>query len=267
MSRKCAICSRETALFGRERVLGRYDADYIRCTSCGFIQAADPIWLQEAYSDAMTASDLGPVYRCDYFSKIVKTLIHFYFDAEARFIDYGGGHGLFVRRMRDLGYNFYWTDRYCENLFAKGFVADTSFSQKYELLTAVEVFEHLIDPWEEIQAMTHLSDNIFFTTELVRTPPPPLGQWPYYSPEHGQHIAFYTRKSLEVVAERLGAHFYSNGFDVHLITRREISERLFNFLVQPRFSEWFHFLRHMPTRLWADAVASKARDTERVNRR
>ena len=92
----------------------------------------------------------------------MKTLIHFFFDAKARFIDYGGGYGPFVRRMRDLGYNFYWTDRYCQNLFAKGFVADARFSRKFELLTAVEVFEHLVDPWEEIQAMARLCDNIFY---------------------------------------------------------------------------------------------------------
>jgi len=32
------------------------------------------------------------------------------------FLDYAAGYGLFVRLMRDAGYNFRWSDLYCQNL-------------------------------------------------------------------------------------------------------------------------------------------------------
>ncbi len=50
---------------------------------------------------------------------------------------------MFVRLMRDNGFDFYRSDRQCENLFAKGFEASLDVSPSYELLTAFEVFEHL----------------------------------------------------------------------------------------------------------------------------
>jgi len=36
------------------------------------------------------------------------------------FLDYAAGYGLFVRLMRDAGYNFRWSDLYCQNLFVRG---------------------------------------------------------------------------------------------------------------------------------------------------
>ena len=151
-------------------MLGRYDADYVRCDHCGFVQTVDPVWLAEAYDEAVVSTDIGSVFRCDELSKIAKTLLHAFFDPRARCLDYGGGYGLFVRRMRDLGYDFRWYDKYCRNLFAVGFDTDLATGERFELLTAFEVFEHLPDPWTEIRRMAELSDNIFFTTELVPTP-------------------------------------------------------------------------------------------------
>jgi hypothetical protein len=43
------------------------------------------------------------------------------FDANNRFIDYGGGYGLFVRLMRDAGFDYYWFDKFCDNVLSKGF--------------------------------------------------------------------------------------------------------------------------------------------------
>ena len=46
------------------------------------------------------------------------------FEANARFIDFGGGYGVFTRVMGNIGYDFYWRDAHRENLFAKRFAAD-----------------------------------------------------------------------------------------------------------------------------------------------
>jgi len=129
----------------------------------------------------------------------------------------------------------FWFDRYCQNLFANGFEADIEDGKKYELLTAFEVFEHLADPMSEIQAMSKVSDNILFSTDLLPSPAPPINKWWYYAPEHGQHIAFFTLKSLMVLAERLGAHLCSNkGTNMHLITKHHKSDTIFNYVTRPR---------------------------------
>ena len=79
-----------------------------------------------------------------------------------------------------------------------------------------------------------ISDSILFFTEPLPIPAPPIADWWYYGPEHGQHIAFFTRTSLEKLAARFGANYYTNGGSIHLISRRHISEKIFRIVLRPK---------------------------------
>ena len=69
--------------------------------------------------------------------------------------------------MRDRGFDFYRQDTYCQNLFASGFdIADAGSNEKFSLITAFEVFEHLVDPITEISSMFETADSIVFSTHL-----------------------------------------------------------------------------------------------------
>jgi hypothetical protein len=76
--------------------------------------------------------------------------------------------------------------------------------------------------------MLSYSRSIFFTTLLLPEPAPRPGEWWYYVLDQGQHISFYTRKSLEVIAERFGLALVTDGVSRHLLTERRISRLLFN---------------------------------------
>ena len=223
---KCKICQSETSHFANARILDKYNIDYFKCENCGFVQTEEPYWLTEAYTNAIASSDVGLVFRNLQFSKITSNIIFSIFDHYSKFLDYGGGYGLFVRLMRDAGFDFYWYDKFCENIFAKGFVAIVEEGE-YELVTAFEVFEHFSDPLTEIQNIFKFSKNIFFSTELLPESNPKPGEWWYYSLQDGQHIAIYTAKSLAIIAETLGLNFYTNGLNLHLITEKQIPEILF----------------------------------------
>ncbi len=145
-------------------------------------------------------------------------------------IDYGAGYGFFVRLMRDKGLDFYWADRYATNLFAKVAVADTSGQSRYELLTVFEVFEHLVDPVNEVEQMLRLTESILFTTTLMPSSCPPPDAWWYYGLDHGQHISIYTRRALEQLATRFKLRLYTDGNAFHLLTRRRISARAFRLM-------------------------------------
>ena len=69
-----------------------------------------------------------------------------FFDPKAKFLDYGGGYGMLVRLMRNYGFDFYYFDKYCQNLFANGFDLKDSACSRFELLTAFELFEHFSEP-------------------------------------------------------------------------------------------------------------------------
>jgi glycosyltransferase involved in cell wall biosynthesis len=225
---KCHICTSTSNLFSKYQILGKYDITYYQCTECGFVQTESPYWLDDAYSEAIADSDIGLVYRNLNLSLLTERVISNHFDGDSSFLDYGGGYGLFVRLMRDKGFDFYWEDKFCQNIFARNFILDSSI--KYELVTAFEVFEHLSDPLMEIEAMLQFSDSVLFSTELLPASNPRPGEWWYYAPQTGQHISFYTYSSLQKIAERLGLKFYSDGSSNHLLSKRELTNDVFKSL-------------------------------------
>jgi hypothetical protein len=231
----CRICSVENIdFFSRAIILGKHDVRYFRCINCGFIFTEDPSWLEEAYSEAITGSDVGLVTRNIQLAQIARLVISCFFGKKGRFLDYAGGSGLLVRLMRDSGLDFYWHDKYCRNIFARQFEGLVDGKGTFELLTAFEVFEHLVDPLTELKKMLSLSRNVLFTTQLIPAVCPKPGEWWYYGPEHGQHISFYSMKSLKIAAMRLGVNFYSNGSSMHLFTDRKLPKQLFYIIARSK---------------------------------
>ncbi|MDQ3047223.1 MAG: class I SAM-dependent methyltransferase [Bacteroidota bacterium] len=200
------------------KVLQKHPVSYFRCTSCSFIQTEEPFWLKEAYENVITSLDIGLVSRNLYLRETIPPVIDAFFDPSAAMIDYGGGYGLFVRMMRDLGYNFYRQDIYCDNLFAKHFDLSDSPDKKFHVLTAFEVFEHLPDPMKEIETMFTYADNVIFSTELAPENTGDFETWWYVAPETGQHISFYSLDSLEFIAKKFKKHLYSNGKNMHVFS-------------------------------------------------
>lgn len=217
----CIICGETENKIFSKTILEKYDVSYFRCSQCGFLHTEKAYWLKEAYSEAISSLDVGLVHRNLHFRPIVQRFLNKVFKQGGRFLDYAGGYGLFTRLMRDTGFNFYRQDRYCRNIFAADFDADDlpQEQQKFSLITAFEVFEHFTDPKTEMTKMLHFGDMIFFSTELIPDDTASLSGWWYLSPESGQHISFYTERSLRELGAFFGLQFFSNGIDTHLFTR------------------------------------------------
>ena len=230
---KCKICTNTTDLFGETKILGKYHASFYRCSQCGFMQTETPYWLDDAYSSIMTKSDIGLIGRNLEMANIAKTLILTCLDPRERFIDYGGGYGMFVRLMRDAGFDFYRYDPLCENLFSESFDAQSGL--KYSLLTAWEVFEHLTDPLAEIEKMLSFSQTIFFSTLLLPSPPKSLNNWWYYGLEHGQHVAFYSAETLQAISKKFNLKLYYSNSVFHLLSHEKINPILVQIVFNPRY--------------------------------
>jgi hypothetical protein len=112
----CNICSHSTEPFASAKILDRYDIRYYQCTHCGYVQTEPPYWLDEAYSTVINDSDIGLVRRNLKLAQLTQSVITSFFGNSGKFVDYGGGYGLFVRLMRDKGMKFYRYDPLCENL-------------------------------------------------------------------------------------------------------------------------------------------------------
>jgi Methyltransferase domain len=225
---ECKICRRETEFLWKARILGKYDIAYFKCPFCAFIQTEPAYWLAEAYAGVIADTDIGYVTRNILYSGWVDRIARLSFADVRRFLDYGGGYGLFVRLMRDRGFDFYRQDLYCENIFARSFDLEDlrlgGDEGRFGLLTSFEVFEHLDNPRQELDKMFGYADSILFSTELQpRQPLKDIKDWWYFAPHMGQHVALYGLRTLETIATAYGCHLYSDGRNLHLLTRRKLA--------------------------------------------
>ena len=222
----CKICSSNVDQAFGAIILQKYNADFLYCDRCGFLQIDDPLWLQEAYKNPINICDTGIISRNIYFSKFSSILITLIYGKNGQFLDYGGGYGIFTRVMRDIGFDYYWYDPFSNNLLAKGFEYDLN-DQQISLVTSWECFEHFENPLNDLNNILSISKNILFSTELLPEPIPSPNSWDYYGLEHGQHISFYSRRTLKYLAELYGLNFYTNG-TIHLFTEKRLNRFIFH---------------------------------------
>lgn len=216
----CKVCRSKSEKIFSKQILGKYIINYYRCSNCGLIQTEKPFWLKEAYSSAIIDSDTGIISRNIVLSKITSIFLLF-FGKKPRVLDYGGGYGLMTRILRDIGIDCYWTDKYAENIFARGF--EDRKNIRYGVVTAFELFEHFEDPVKELSQIikTYKPKTIIFSTMLHNGDPPK--DWWYFAPEGGQHITLYTKKSLQLLAQKFGMRLSTNGRNIHVFSDRRIS--------------------------------------------
>jgi hypothetical protein len=231
----CRVCVGGLREVFQHQVLGKYAAQYFQCDGCGLLQVREPHWLDEAYSDAIASADTGILQRNLYLCKVASTILWRLFGAEGKFLDAAGGYGIFTRLMRDVGFDFYWWDPHAENLLARGFEAAAG-DESFAAVTAFEVLEHLLDPIAFLTGLTQRTGarTFLISTELFAGEAPAQDWW-YYAFETGQHISFYRRSTLEVIAQRLGLRLYSNR-NIHLLTDTPLSVSGFRLMTQPRVS-------------------------------
>ena len=247
----CAVCNSPANQIFKARILSKYEVMYFSCPACGFLQTEEPYWLPEAYQHTLNDEDTSVLQRNWYFADVVSSVLFKLFDRRGKFLDFGGGHGVFTRLMRDKGFDFYWRDPNGENIFARGFEYGSGNSP-VELLTCIECFEHFVRPKKELETMLGISSNIFFATQILPSPVPEPDAWDYYGLTHGQHIAFYSMKTLHYLAQSYGLHVYSNGVNIHLFTKKSFGNFQFRKAINPGVLQRLRIKSAMKSRFHAD---------------
>ena len=252
---KCKICESNTKKINEVKVMKCYKTNLFHCENCDYLFLENPYWLEEAYKDPINISDTGIVDRNINLAAKLSVLIYFFFDRKKKFLDASGGYGILTRLMRDHGFNFFWSDKYCENILAKGFESKNNSSENYELLTLFEVLEHVENPVHFVDDLLkkNNSQTLIFSTCLYPRKNPPNLDWWYYSFGEGQHISFYSDITLKFVAKKLDLNFYALD-NFYIFTKRKLRHLYFKKFI---FGNFFSKLFQIYLRKYNDSLIMK----------
>jgi hypothetical protein len=227
------------------KILGQYPALLYECAVCGFQFFHDArIWLEQAYTTPIAHTDTGIVRRSLNIHRVVSSFLGIS-NITGKVLDWGSGSGLLVRLLRDDGHDCYGYEPYTEPVLASGHTykeENAVFAVNwYRAIIAIEVVEHLVNPIVFFQKTLTHTDTLIFSTELVDRAKNGNNWW-YYSRETGQHISFFTEKSLIQLAKLNGCVYgLAESKGLHIFTRRPSDLMIFKWIAGCRRS-WLVYL-------------------------
>jgi hypothetical protein len=244
----CRACNKTANQILTGNLFG-FQVSYFECQSCGYVQTETPHWLDRAYAETINDSDTGIMARNQANAKIVLATLLALGKLDGTLVDCAGGYGILVRLLRDYGINALWSDRYCQNLLARGFEHTTETA---DLVTAFEAFEHFVNPAEELDRLLKIAPNVLFSTEIIADPAPKQDDWWYFGKEHGQHIGFFRVRTLEKLARDRGKYLLSDGASYHLITDQPINEAVWKVMIKVNRLMPLLLRRRLIPKTWSD---------------
>jgi hypothetical protein len=193
-------------------IQGTFVAEYFQCSSCQFVYANNPEWIQGSFTKQLNQLDLGSVDRSLILADFMEVFCRSNNLRGAKSLDWGGGYGLLTRIMRDRGFNFFNYDPFVEDLFSGPSVG--SPDEKYDCICISEVLLHLPDPRSTLKQLMGQCDYLLVTAVV---PPSDISSsWWYLMPDTGQHISLFPVKTLKSIADQIGVHLTTDGRFFHL---------------------------------------------------
>jgi SAM-dependent methyltransferase len=234
----CKICGGATREIGAKK--GRFvqrDFHFVRCGHCGFVAVTDPCTDSASLYDERYYRGEGADPRIDYANEFARP------DSHVRTYEWRGIVALLRSRVGDLdGKN--WLDygcgtggliRYANRStrascvgFDTGAFADkaratgvpillqselTQHSSRFDIVTLVEVIEHVSDPvalLRDVAALMKDNGVLFLTTGNAAKQEQSFFDWSYVVPEI--HISYFTPLSLAIAYEKAGLAARDGGY-------------------------------------------------------
>lgn len=128
-------------------------------------------------------------------------------------LDYGAGPGPTLNIMfEEVGHTVEIYDPFYAN-------NPSVFENRYDFITSTETVEHFYNPAEEFQKLWPLlkSGGYFGIMTLLRPRQKPFSEWHYTHDE--THVAFYSKKTFEWLAEKLNAKLHILGNRVIILQK------------------------------------------------
>jgi len=219
---QCRLCGESSKFSFSKKILSKYEIGYYLCEYCYSLQTEEPFWLPEAYDPINKKYDTGQLVRTFNNAAFLKALLTHLNLLNCYLVDYGCGSGLLTRFMRDVGINAWGFDCYSLPRLSIGF--HTESLEGANVINLCEVAEHFDLPAKYFDQIFSCNPKILvMQTNILEVIDE---EWDYLAVDHGQHVFFYSPKSIEYLAKRHNMlATYLNGFIVFF--KSEYLEELF----------------------------------------
>ncbi len=196
MATKCRICKSPCVKKWDMKVRDRFKGPLHQCKKCDSLQFGGLDWLKDAYyGDYSIRFDEGRMLRNMVVYKLVRRLTKSFFnEKDITLLDYGSGEGVLCDLLKRSRTN-YIVGNYDPQV--------KRFSElprgKFDIVMCIEVLEHLEDVYKFYKDIKRAldEDSIFVCSTDLYQPGKHDKMWPYLSTEIGQHITFWTKKSIQ----------------------------------------------------------------------
>lgn len=218
----CKICCSEAAFaFSRGWSGHPHTFPYYRCTNpqCNFLYT-DYIdsWSDEQLSSLYDGHICGGGKERAHLPLDKVNLGKILLPDAKKILDIGCGEGWGVSTLRKAGFEAYGYDvvppKVCHEYIATGH--QESITGTYDIVTAIEVLEHLVDPISTCHWIASLlrKGGIFAFSTYTFDPNKHDANWWYLN--HVGHVSLHTRSSLRLLAEATGFRVVADIFATHV---------------------------------------------------
>jgi len=234
----CRICGSSAGFIGSKAgKFARTDFNLYRCPDCGLSFVGNPITDHKAVYSEDFYKGRGADPMVDYefelhhpqetvriyeWRGILRVVTALRGETKGcRWLDFGCGNGGLVRYLREkgaadaVGFDEGWIADRARALSIPILRPDELASHRgaFEVVTAMEVFEHLPDPvssLRDIRSLMRPGGLLFYTTGNARPYRNALIAWPYVLPE--VHVSFYEPRTLHRLLSQTGFRTEHRGF-------------------------------------------------------
>lgn len=220
-TKECELCGGEVSYKFSSVVLDNIRANYYECQNCHMLRSdhldGDACSLAHVYRIGNKLDlDTGAAWRQYCVVRRLEKLFRYGIIKprvrRLKALDLGGGSGFTGSYLISrLGWDAYTYDPFSNPSYLPGrFLREWPSVQNkgpFDLIIATEVFEHFVRPRDEIKKITAIlpsSTAYLYVTTKLYTPEVKDASWPYLARETGQHVCFYSRKSVKQIARLLG---------------------------------------------------------------
>jgi hypothetical protein len=190
----CLICKSVASDFYKDQKNG---FSYLKCNKCGFCYLNPKFRLDSMAEKARYETHQNDIHDPRYqnfvkplFSEITKR-----FTSAAMGLDFGCGEGpVLTHLLSQVGYKVDLYDPFFNNDL-------TAFERSYDYIFAIEVFEHLYNPENEIRrlkAMLKKQGALFIMTEFLEDD---IDFATWYYRKDPTHVSFYSQKTCDFICE------------------------------------------------------------------